>query len=119
MHELSAVEAMVETALAKAQEVGALRVVGMRFVINAGGHVSEESAQVCFTMAAHGTPAQGAQLYFEWNPPHYKCFECGHEFVGPHGVQATENTLPCRACNETATLIPPAEEFYLDSIDVE
>ena len=31
MHELSAVEAMVETALAKAEEVSSPRVVGMHF----------------------------------------------------------------------------------------
>jgi hypothetical protein len=42
MHELSAVEAMVETALAKTEEVGSPCVVGMHFVINEGGHVSEE-----------------------------------------------------------------------------
>jgi Zn finger protein HypA/HybF involved in hydrogenase expression len=51
---------MVETALEKADEVGSPRVVGMHFVINASGHVSEELMQVCFTMAAHGTPAEGS-----------------------------------------------------------
>jgi len=116
MHELSAVEAIVETALEKAEQVGSPRIVGMYFVINAGGHVTEESVQVCFTMAAHGTPAEGASLYFEWNPPHYKCFECGHEF---DGARDGDNMIPCPKCNETAVLVPPAEEFYLDSIDVE
>ena len=116
MHELSAVEGMVETALAKAEEVGSPHVVGMHFVINAGGRVSEESVQVCFTMAAHGTPAEGAQLHFEWNPSRYRCFECGHEF---DGQRDDENILPCPQCKETAVLVPPVEEFYLDSIDVE
>jgi len=116
MHELSAVEAMVEIALSKAEEVGSPRVVGMHFVINAGGHVSEESVQVCFSMAAHGTLAEGAQLYFEWNPPHYRCFECGHEFDGSCDG---DSMIPCLKCNEMAMVIPPAEEFYLDSIDVE
>jgi hydrogenase nickel incorporation protein HypA/HybF len=116
MHELSAVEGMVETALAKAEQIGSPRVVGMHFVINAGGHVSEESVQVCFTIAAHGTSAEGAQLDFEWNPPHYRCFECGHEF---DGRRDDENMLSCPHCQETAMLVPPVEEFYLDSIDVE
>ena len=116
MHELSAVEGMVETALSKAEEAGSPHVMGMHFVINAGGHVTEESVQVCFTMAAHGTPAEGAQLHFEWNPPRFRCFECGHEFDGPHEY---DDMLPCPRCNETAVLVPPAQEFYLDSIDVE
>ncbi len=116
MHELTAVEGMVETALAKAEQVGSPRVMGMHFVINAGGHVTEESVQVCFTMAAHGTPAEGAQLHFEWNPLRFRCFECGHEFDDPH---ASDTMLPCPRCNETAVLVPPVEEFYLDSIDVE
>ena len=63
MHELSAVEAMVETALAKAEEVSSPRVVGMHFVINEGGHVSEESVRLCFDIAAQGTPAEGAGLF--------------------------------------------------------
>ena len=116
MHKLFAVEGMVETALARAEQAGSPRVVGMHFVINAGGHVSEESVQVCFTLAAHGTRAEGASLYFEWNPPHYKCFECGHEF---DSTGDGDSMIPCPKCTETATVIPPAEEFYLDSIDVE
>ena len=116
MHELSAVEAMVETALSKAEEGGSPRVVGMHFVVNAGGHVTEESVQVCFTMVAHSTPAEGARLYFEWNPPRYRCLKCGHEF---DGTRDGDSMIPCPKCTETATVIPPAEEFYLDSIDVE
>ena len=42
MHKLAAVETMVEVALAKTEEVGSPRVVGMHFVINESGHVSEE-----------------------------------------------------------------------------
>ena len=116
MHELAAVQDMVRVALAKANEANVPRVVGMHFVINAGGHFSEESVQVCFTMAAHGTPAEGAQLHFEWNPPHYRCFECSHEF---DGQRDDEDMLSCPQCKETAVLVPPVEEFYLDSIDVE
>lgn len=116
MHELSAVDGMVKTALAKAKEAGSPHVVGMHFVINAGGHVTEESVQTCFVMVAHDTPAQDAALHFAWNPPHYRCFECGHEFDGP---REGDHMMPCLKCNETAVLVPPAEEFYLDSIDVE
>jgi len=116
MHELAAVEAMVKTALSKAAETGLARVVGMHFVISAGGHVSEESVQVCFMVASHGTPAEGAQLHFEWNPPRYRCFECGHEF---DGRRDDESILPCPQCKETTMLVPLVEEFYLDSIDVE
>jgi hydrogenase nickel incorporation protein HypA/HybF len=116
MHELSAVEAMVQAALAKADQVGSPRVAGMHFIINEGGHVSEDSVRLCFDISAQGTPAEGAQLHFQWNPPHYRCFECGHEFDGPHEA---DDLLPCPRCNETAVLIPPADEFYLDSIDVE
>jgi hydrogenase nickel incorporation protein HypA/HybF len=115
MHELSAVQGMVETALAKTREVGSPRVMGMHFVVNEGGHVTEESVHLCFTMVANGTPAEGAELHFVWNPPHYRCFECGHEFDGPH---EGDHTMPCPQCKEMAALIPPVEEFYLDSIDV-
>jgi hydrogenase nickel incorporation protein HypA/HybF len=116
MHELAAVEDMVEAALAKADEVGSPRVVGMHFVINEGGHVSEESVRLCFDIAAKGTPAEGASLFFEWIPPRYQCFKCGHTFDGPHGE---DGMIACPKCNETAMMVPPAEEFYLDSIDVE
>ena len=84
MHELAAVESMVEAALAKAEEVGSPRVVGMHFVINEGGHVSEESVRLCFDISAKGTPAEGAQLYFEWNPPRYRAFTVATIFEGPH-----------------------------------
>ena len=116
MHELAAVESMVEAALAKAEEVGSPRVVGMHFVINEGGHVSEESVRLCFDISAKETPAEGAQLFFEWNPPRYQCFKCGHVFDGPH---SDDHMSPCPKCGESAAVIFPAEEFYLDSIDVE
>lgn len=116
MHELAAVESMVEVALAKADEVGSPRVLGMRFVINEGGHVSEESVRLCFDISAKGTPAEGARLHFRWNPPHYRCFQCRHEFVGAHGDEADR---PCPKCGEPAVIVFPNEEFYLDSIDVE
>ena len=116
MHELSAVESMVEAALAKADQIGSPRVMGMHFVINEGGHVSEESVRLCFDISAKGTPAEGAQLHFEWNPPHYRCFHCSHEFEGARGDDADR---PCPQCGEPAMIVFPAEEFYLDSIDVE
>jgi hydrogenase nickel incorporation protein HypA/HybF len=116
MHELAAVETMVEVALAKTKEVGSPRVVGMRFVINEGGHVSEESVRLCFDIAAQGTSAEGAELFFVWNPPRYQCFHCGNIFDGPH---SDDGMIPCQKCGESALMIPPAEEFYLDSIDVE
>ena len=116
MHELAAVESMVEVALAKAEEVGSPRVVGMHFVINEGGHVSEESVRLCFDIAAKGTPAEGAELYFTWNPPRYQCFHCGNIFEGHH---SDDSAVPCSKCGESALMVPPAEEFYLDSIDVE
>ena len=72
---------MVEIALAKTEEVGSPRVVGMHFVVNAGGHVSEESVRLCFDVAAQGTPAEGAALFFVWLP-RYQCFHCGNIFEG-------------------------------------
>jgi len=116
MHELSAVESMVEAALAKAEEVGSPRVVGMHFSINEGGHVTEESVRLCFDISAKGTPAEGAQLYFDRNPPHYRCFQCGHEFEGVRGDDADR---PCSTCGELAMIVFPPEEFFLDSIDIE
>ena len=116
MHELSAVESMVEAALQKAEEVGSPRVVGMRFVINEGGHVSEESVRLCFDISAQGTPAEGAELFFAWNPPRYQCAHCGHVF---QGQQSDEGLTPCVKCGEQAMIVFPSEEFYLDSIDVE
>jgi hydrogenase nickel incorporation protein HypA/HybF len=116
MHELAAVENMVEVALAKADEVGSPHVVGMHFVINEGGHVSEESVRLCFEIAAKGTPAEGAELYFAWNPPRYQCFHCGNSFDGSH---SDDGTMPCQQCGESAMMVPPAEEFRLDSIDIE
>ena len=116
MHELAAVESMVEVALAKAEEVGSPRVVGMHFVINEGGHVSEESVRLCFDIAAKGTPAEGATLLFEWNPPRYQCLYCSNIFEGAH---SDDSAMPCSKCGESALMVPPTEEFYLDSIDVE
>ncbi len=116
MHELAAVESMVQVALAKAEKVGSPRVVGMHFVINEGGRVTEESVQVCFDIAAKDTPAEGAELLFAWNPPRYQCLHCGHIFEGVH---SDDGTAPCPKCGEGAMGAPPAEEFYLDSIDVE
>ncbi len=116
MHELAAVETMVEVALAKAEEVGSPRVVGMHFCINEGGHVSEESVRLCFDIAATGTPAEGAELFFAWNPPRYQCFHCSTIFDGPH---SDDSAVPCPKCGESAMMVPPAQEFYLDSIDVE
>ena len=116
MHELSSVESMVKVALAKATEVGSPRVAGMHFVINEGGHVTEESVQLCFEIAARGTPAEGAGLFFAWNPPRYQCFQCGHIFDGP---RPDDGVMSCPKCGEPVMAVPPVEEFYLDSIDVE
>jgi len=115
MHKLAAVETMVEVALAKTEEVGSPRVVGMHFVINESGHVSEESVRLCFDIAAQGTPAEGVEL-FAWNLPRYQCFHCGNIFEGSH---SDDSAVPCSECGESVLMVPPPEEFYLDSIDVE
>ncbi len=120
MHELAAVEGMVEAALEKAEEAGSPRITGMHFVVNAGGHVSEESVRLCFDIAAKGTPAQDAELFYVWNPPHYRCANCGNEFDGPSEEwESPEGIRTCPRCGEAAMLVFPNPEFYLDSIDVE
>ncbi len=120
MHELAAVQDMVKIALEKAQEAGSSRVTGLHFIINTGGHVTEESVQTCFDIAAQDTSAQGAQLFFAWNPPHYQCFKCSNIFEGSRDEPALDiDVVPCPRCGESALMVPPAVEFYLDSIDVE
>ncbi len=120
MHELSAVEDMVEIALEKAEEAGSQRITGMHFVINAGGHVNEESVRICFQIAAKDTPAQDAAHYFAWNPAHYRCTGGKHVFEQmPEEAESPEGIVTCPECGEPALLVPPVPEFYLDSIDVE
>lgn len=118
MHELTAVEQMVEVALEQAEQAKASRVVGLHFVINEGGSVSPESVELCFSIAAKETPAQAAQLSFEFNPPQYQCLQCSHLFQGPH-LEEGDGHARCPQCGENAVALPPQVEFYLDSIDVE
>lgn len=59
---------------------GSGRVTELEVVLGAAAGLSPELVGEHFRLAAHGTPVEGAEVHFTWDPCRYWCFDCMYEF---------------------------------------
>lgn len=114
MHEVAAMQAVVTTVLETMQHTGASRVIGVRLLLGASGHFTEEAARQHFQMLTRDTLAEGAALAISWIPATFQCFACLHRF------ESCEQTdlATCPRCGESALPIAHQDVCTVEAIDV-
>jgi len=112
MHEHGMMHAAFHQAVDAAGRAGAQRITALNMVFHQGGHASIEAAQLHWEDIRRGSIAAEAVLNFRIVPPQQRCWECSEVFTG---VGET-----CPKCGSESVLpLPPDNELYLESIEVE
>ncbi|HLI89410.1 MAG TPA: hydrogenase maturation nickel metallochaperone HypA [Ktedonobacteraceae bacterium] len=114
MHEVAAMQAVVTTVLETMQRTGAVRVTGVRLILGASGHFTEEAARQHFQILTRDTPAEDAKLTISWIPATFQCFACLHRFESCGQADLTT----CPQCGESALAVAHQDICAVDAIDV-
>jgi hydrogenase nickel incorporation protein HypA/HybF len=80
MHELSLMEAVLDKALAVAEEAGAERVVRIEVEVGALCGIVPGAWEMAFEAATPGTPLEGARMDWRIVPAQVRCPACAHEY---------------------------------------
>lgn len=96
MHESSLAKQVLYAVLARAREIGAVRVRAVRGWIADTEHLDPSVIAFHFEAHARGTPAEGARLDFELRRVNARCHACGLEY------QPDYHVLICPACGHIA-----------------
>jgi hydrogenase nickel incorporation protein HypA/HybF len=110
MHEMALAEGILGVAL-DVSEGQAVRQIKLR--VGALQHVTRESLQFCFELAAQDTPAAGAVLTLEELPARLRCRACGAE------AEARGAPFQCPACGSFDQRVLSGEELLVDAIELE
>ena len=110
MHELAITENILKTALPKAEESGAKRILEVRLKIGELSGVVPECVQYYFDLIAKGTIAEGARIISESVPVRIVCRDCGYE----GGIDRKHNRCP--VCESKSFSITGGRDFYVDSL---
>ncbi len=113
MHEYSITESMLNLALEKANEAGAVKINRINVVVGELSGVVSECVQFYFDFLAKETIANGAKLAFETIPTQVRCIKCDNVFKPVNG------NWTCPECKETGIEIVSGRECYMESIEVE
>ena len=125
MHELSIVQALLDTALEHAERAHAHAICSLRVQVGALSGIDPESLAFAFDIASGGTPAKGAELHVQIVPPRARCQVCGAErelALGPgrtgEWYAQIQALGPC-LCGSPAYELAGGLGCLLESIDVE
>lgn len=110
MHELAITENILKTALPKAEESGAKKILEVRLKIGELSGVVPECVQYYFDLIAKGTIAEGAKIKAESIPVQIVCRDCGYEGI----LDRKRNRCP--ACESSSFSITGGRDFYVDSL---
>ncbi len=113
MHELGLVKGALDTAFAEAQRAGAKRITALNLILQDDGHIDPAALALHFETMARGTLAEGAQLNVDRRACEQQCWSCGIRYA------SKELEFVCPHCGSPGLPIKCADEFYLDSIEVE
>jgi hydrogenase nickel incorporation protein HypA/HybF len=113
MHELTATQHILDTALQQAQAAGGQRILNLHVVVGQVSTMADEAVQFYFDMLSPGTLAEGARLHFRHVPAELLCLICRHRY------QPAQAEVACPECRSTQVKVVAGEEFYLEAIDVE
>jgi len=114
MHELPVTQAILDTALATAQQAGAARIVAIDVVIGELSGIVDDSVQFYFDILSQGTAAAGAALRFRREPASATCLDCGHSY------NAKPPLAPlCPSCGGLRLQVTGGRQFLLESIEID
>jgi len=114
MHELSVAQRIIEITQEQAAKAGLTRVTAIKLRIGGLTTVVPEALNFCFSFAAEGTPAAGAELVIEEIPAEAKCNACGKVFPVTEAY-----FLVCPSCSSPDTTLLRGQELDLMSIEGE
>jgi len=113
MHEMALVEGVLGIALKAASENGMQKINAIRIRMGAYCGVVPAILREYFSIAADGTPAQGAELRLECLPAVMRCRACGW-----NGELAPEQ-YRCPLCESPDLQMESGREFFVESIEAE
>lgn len=110
MHELSIVEALMETILPKAREAGAKRILEVNFHIGEMSGIVPSCIREYFALASRGTIAEGAVINMKTVPAEIACDSCGFE-----GIPDKKNYC-CPVCGGFQIRLISGREYYIENL---
>ena len=111
MHELSIIEALLESAETALRPYAAPRVTTVTVRIGALRQVVPSTLEFCFQAATAGTALAGAKLAIEPVAARAWCRDCRAEFA------VTEDWFECPRCHGMATEVLAGNELLLASLE--
>lgn len=113
MHEMSLVEALMDTLLDMQRRQGWSRVSRVTLKVGKLRQVVPEAMVFCFEVASKGTPVEGASLEIEEAPLVSRCTRCGEEWSD------SESLGLCPFCGSADVEVVQGMELLLESVEVE
>lgn len=112
MHEMSLVEALLDSVLPLCEENGWKRVERIVLRIGALRQVIPQALVFCFETASEGTPLAGAALEILDSPIRQRCGNCGLEWGGEVPLGR------CTACGSIEVETISGVELDIESLEV-
>lgn len=113
MHEFGVMSYLLEAVEAKAQEVGARRVVAVNLALGDRASIVDDSLLYYFTLLTPGTLLEGAQLNVRRVPTRFYCSACGCTYP----VSGAD--FACPTCGALGQITDEGGEFLIESIAIE
>ena len=113
MHEMAITQSVLNIVLEAAAGAGAKKVTVIRIKMGEYCDVVPGVMREYFTVAAAGTPAQGAVLDIERKPVTMLCRTCRWQGV------VDKRRIRCPECEGTDLKLLTGREFYVESIEAE
>ena len=113
MHELAITEAIVRSAVPKAQAAGAKRIITIRLKLGEFSDIVPSYIEHYLKYAAEGTIAEGAKIEVSRIPIRIRCRGCGAE------SEIARHVFSCPACGSEDIELTQGREYFIDSLEVE
>jgi hydrogenase nickel incorporation protein HypA/HybF len=114
VHELPLIADILEKVLAHAEANGVSRVVSVRLKIGALCDAKEYWLNRYFTLAARGTPAEGASLALAFEPAKVLCAGCGREF---ELARDPRGPISCPSCGSGDCSLVAGTDYFIESME--
>lgn len=111
MHEIGVAQRMVEIAVAAGSANGGGKIIALRLLLGTLTCVDPATLSFAFTVAARGTPAEGARLDVERVAAVLRCAACGRD-------EARELLTAC-SCGAHGGDVVRGRELRLDAVDLD
>lgn len=112
MHELSAAQRILDTALTEARKAGASSILRVNLKLGELSTFDAGCLRQYFGIISKETQAEGASLDVEHIPVKYECGGCGSNYVPNLGE------IWCPACSSKKGKLVGGMEFYIESVEV-